>query len=776
MFLRKLSYFAALCMLAALPLAGCGGSSSGGSKAPGGGEGGGVSDDNVNITKVEQYDDATAADTAFDGAVTAVSISDGKPTVKFAVVKPGAAKASEGATVSGSGIAGIPASKFAFYFAQLKADKSSWVNYRLITKAEGAANARNAGRIGLPTNFGAGDVNFVDNGDGTYSFTFKEALESYSKIEEGKFAGNTQGTVDVKEVKYDANLIHRAAVVFNPGKPENVQMLTFDFIPATGEKYVNPNDPAGKSNLARDIANMKSCDACHGENGGIGYNQTGGRAGHFAGRPDVKICVLCHTEQNVIEGRISAEFTNLIHTIHMAKALPVPVTDIAGIDASHITYPQDVRTCGSCHSGFDSIGQKGLTPSPNSCNSCHNDGSKSYHIVKNAGCTECHAPGFGKSHAVQKNAEPVKAANNNFPAGTPVITYDVKKVTVDATGKPQITFAIKKDGVAQDLESFFAEFTPYRGTGVTQQADPRVYFAWNNSSASADYDGKKFVAIQTADSIVKGDDNYYTLTDSAALPDGATMLTGIVMGAYKTASGIVVTPVGGVGKASDKVGSVQFEKRRDSVTDAKCNACHGTLLVNKNHVSASRGGMVFEACAVCHVGRGDLAFDSKFPETPDGLRKLSSNPSALGHTIHGGSKRSKADTKYGATFPGTLTSCETCHVANGYDYSSAEAQKALGRMNGITTEGGRYPKHVFLHGSTPITHACAGCHDDGAAIRHMEQNGGIFEMTGGNIAGDDDERHSAKELVDAALANAYESCLLCHGAGKIAAIKAVHSK
>ncbi|MDY0300219.1 MAG: OmcA/MtrC family decaheme c-type cytochrome [Trichlorobacter sp.] len=710
------------------------------------GEEGEEDEDIVKPSSVVTYNKDQHANIKFDGQITRVSIpADKKPVVSFMVTDK-----------DNVGYKGIPAASFAFYFTQLKADKSSWVNYRLITKAEGAANARNAGRIGLPTNFGAGDVNFVDNGNGTYSFTIKEDIESYSKIEEGKFAGNTQGTVDVKEVKYDANLIHRAAVVFNPGNPENVAMLTYDFTPSSNSKYVNPNDPAGKSNLARDITNMKSCDACHGENGGIGYNQVGGRAGHFAGRPDVKICVLCHTEQNVIEGRISAEFTNLIHTIHANKQMvkagkATAVDDIAGIDASHVGYPQDIRTCQACHSGFDSIGQKGLTPSPNSCNSCHNDGSMKHHIVKNAACIECHAPGFHKVHYATGTVD--SWYNGNLPDGAAKIEYEIKNVTVNTDNRPEVTFVVKKDGKVVDLKTLYNDVDKYvyvnpnngntYSSSILIQIQKNVQDDNNNAVQYLEYNKHDDINVTDAlekentDILKKNSDNSYTATGDAIDTAQTNVLTAILRGTFKqTVAGAdhVIVPAPAIFKFSGKVGDVQFEERRTSVTDAKCNSCHGMLVVKTSHVYGKSMG-TFETCISCHKGRSGGG--------------QSASASALGHIIHGGSMRATPRTNWNATYPGTLNNCTHCHTDDGYDYSSAEAQKAKGKMLPITYGG---------TSTTAITHACAGCHDNGPAIAHMVQNGGVFKGAAADAYA------------------SYESCMLCHGPGKTAAIKAVHSK
>ena len=61
--------------------------------------------------------------------------------------------------------------------------------------------------------------------------------------------------------------------------------------------------------------------------------------------------------------------------------------------------------------------------------------------------------------------------------------------------------------------------------------------------------------------------------------------------------------------------------------------------------------------------------------------------------------------------------------------------------------------------SSPIAAACFSCHDTSLDRAHMESNGGSIYAAA-------QLRRSAK----------VEQCLLCHGTGKVADIKAMHIK
>jgi OmcA/MtrC family decaheme c-type cytochrome len=68
--------------------------------------------------------------------------------------------------------------------------------------------------------------------------------------------------------------------------------------------------------------------------------------------------------------------------------------------------------------------------------------------------------------------------------------------------------------------------------------------------------------------------------------------------------------------------------------------------------------------------------------------------------------------------------------------------------------------------SSPIASTCFGCHDSYAALTHMKQNGGRLYVSVTDVAKDKATRASG--FVNE------ETCMICHGAGKIAPIKDVH--
>ena len=65
--------------------------------------------------------------------------------------------------------------------------------------------------------------------------------------------------------------------------------------------------------------------------------------------------------------------------------------------------------------------------------------------------------------------------------------------------------------------------------------------------------------------------------------------------------------------------------------------------------------------------------------------------------------------------------------------------------------------------SSPIASVCFACHDTPAAMAHIEQNGGSIYKPRGTTS----TPNTALTTI--------ETCIVCHGTGKIADIAEVHS-
>jgi OmcA/MtrC family decaheme c-type cytochrome len=305
--------------------------------------------------------------------------------------------------------------------------------------------------------------------------------------------------------------------------------------------------------------------------------------------------------------------------------------------------------------------------------------------------------------------------------------------------------------------------------------------------------------------------NTYTIKSSLPLPASTTMVMALMYGSmtqtnvsaypYAAASvadftsyvntsgstayvqtkpGLVLAP----DNAKVSVTSTGFTARRTVVDNAKCSACHehlGLFSESNFHGGGRNDGTI---CTICH--------------NPNGVNSgWSYDANTFIHGIHGASKRG---TKYtfasdwsSVVFPGVLKTCETCHAAGSYDFSTAANAAALGKMlfntvgTGTTAAAGANTSPYIaqtagtVYGSgfnyatttgavvtteaatttlvtSPIAAACFSCHDADLAKAHMTSNGGAIY-----------------EARSTALAKT-EQCTLCHLAGKVADIKAMHAK
>ncbi|HEY2872837.1 MAG TPA: hypothetical protein VGJ56_13020, partial [Reyranella sp.] len=137
----------------------------------------------------------------------------------------------------------------------------------------------------------------------------------------------------------------------------------------------------------------------------------------------------------------------------------------------------------------------------------------------------------------------------------------------------------------------------------------------------------------------------------------------------------------------------------------------------------------------------------------------------------------------------------TCHLPGTFDFSASDSAAAAGQIDGIDkrlfrtvatgtpaadfknspfiTAGAVYGNGFSFNAGTGVTTAaaatslvqsptvtvCSACHDSPDAISHFQVNGAAFYQARGT-----------------AITGTNESCLVCHGTGRIADIAVVHSK
>jgi OmcA/MtrC family decaheme c-type cytochrome len=234
-----------------------------------------------------------------------------------------------------------------------------------------------------------------------------------------------------------------------------------------------------------------------------------------------------------------------------------------------------------------------------------------------------------------------------------------------------------------------------------------------------------------------------------------------------------------------------YTARRPIVEDKRCNSCHeelGVFATESFHGGQRNDGTT---CSWCH--------------TPNRTSSAwSADSTSFVHAIHAGGKRETKFTWHAAStehsyadiaYPGILNRCETCHVPGSYDFSASASAAQEGNRQYRTvatgtplsatstplqrfstspyvTEGVAYGSGFGFNAGTgvttaaaattlvtsPTTAVCFSCHDTSLSRAHMETNGGSIY------------KPRAEALARP------EQCMICHGPGKLADIKAVHAK
>lgn len=427
---------AAVSLLAAAVLAGCGGGSDGtpGATGPTGSTGAtGPAGTNavatVNIAALSPNQWAAAN---FSATITGVSIASA-PVVSFKVTDAatgypviGLGSKSKSATAT---VASYP--NVAFAIAKLvpgaNGSPSKWVSYNVTSVPTTTAPTVLPAK---PTTDNAGTL--VDNGDGSYKYTFYRDVTKSKDIVAAAAAAATAASVnnkvaDLGDLTYDPSLTHRVVLQLSgnaPGTgtntPDAVQLVTgvpmknplnvaYDFIPATG-KAVTATD------TQREIVAKAACLECHSK-----FSLHGG------GRQDPKLCVTCHNDQRKygnaeatttatgfsgstykIGNKAVGDLPAFLHRLHMGKELTKTGYNYANILFNEVTYPQSITNCAKCHDGAKTAQGDNWkkVPSAMACGACHDgidfttglgtalNGATTGHIGKaqanDATCALCH--------------------------------------------------------------------------------------------------------------------------------------------------------------------------------------------------------------------------------------------------------------------------------------------------------------------------------------------------------------------------------------------------
>jgi OmcA/MtrC family decaheme c-type cytochrome len=597
------------------------------------------------------------------------------------------------------------------------------------------------------------DGTLVDNGDGTYLYTFSHDVTAATN------------PVTNDPIDYDETLTHRLGLqISGAGLPPVNEVDTFV--------------PDGSAvTTTRDIAMTASCNECHG-------NLT-----IHGSRYEVKYCVTCHNPGTTdAENLNSASMPAMVHKIHMGLNLPSVVAggtyELGGHDYSHVGLPMEAINCAKCHSGADAETPDGdswnLKPTMEACGACHDDvdfAAGTNHLggaqTTNVGCVGCHSDTAIKGYHMSVNATP---NNPDVPAGVSIFEYEIESVTVNASNQAVVKFRIMRDATAINPTALPADLTGSPSflvayampqNGVTEPADynnlgrPAAQPASVSIATLAD--GTKGTLAASA-----GGNGFYDATiTSDVFPAGAMMRSIALQGYYtQVLSGTNYarhTPSVLMTATGDEV-------RREVVDSNKCLACHEII-------EGHGGNRVNNAqvCVTCHnpnLSTSGKTLDLVHPEDTNNFKDLIHGIHAAGvrenpyEFVRNFNNAARVFDWSHVTFPGELNSCLTCHNEGTYEIP---LDASVLPSNTMTTDGvNGSPAAVAAartsvpnasdHVNSPTASACYYCHDGEASVAHMEQNGGAISWTRATYVSEDP----------------YESCTVCHGAGRYADIAIAH--
>jgi OmcA/MtrC family decaheme c-type cytochrome len=689
-------------------------------------------------------------------AVTSVAVPSGggAPTVSLTLTND-----------LNQGLVGLPASDIRFVLSQLTpgsgGGSSEWQSY--VTRDTGTISNGQAN-----TERGS-DGTFVDNSDGTYTYTFANDLDAYPA-----------GPV------FDENKIHRLGIEIRGQAPISSNGI-FTFVPSTGAP------PAADAD-ARRIVDNDTCNACHDR---LEF--------HGGPRTDVEYCVTCHNPYS-IDGDTgnTVDMKALIHNIHSGRGDYVIIGhNDTEHDYSEVVWTQDIRNCQTCHEENDENTPQAsnwrLVPNRAACGTCHwddgiPDSGNDYAIqdgihpeglvfTDDTSCVVCHGPDAtldgGRLKVPEVHRIPEQEASDLFQ-------YNVISIANAAVGQaPSVTFSVTNP---QDNNSAYDLGADPEWTACDGTSRLAVTLAW----ITDDYinTGTGNVPAQPVSmnpltgcggTATNNGDGTFTVMSLVAIPAGivGTLSAGIEGHPWVDING------DGLSSRSERIAvknaigyqgidGAQAVERRNAIAIERCDQCHNQLSIHGNNRTDEP-----EVCVQCHnpnatdvnrrvtgsecdIGRPPGTDGPDDPGVPGlGLDDQTIDFKRMIHRIHssGATKVPFGVCGFGnsahvfdVTYPGHLNNCEGCHKVteeNPFPYHPVEAGSIQGTTVDVGTDLASPTDDVVI---SPNASVCSSCHVSDLAKTHMEQNGGNFAATKNDV----------------------ESCALCHGPGRSADVKEVH--
>jgi OmcA/MtrC family decaheme c-type cytochrome len=638
----------------------------------------------------------------------------------------------------------------------------------------------------------------VDNGDGTYKYTFKKDISADPAV------------------SYDATLTHRVGFEIR-----GVTDASGNTIAANSPVYTfQPSSGATTGITQRDIVDDKDCKNCH---------QV--LAWHGGARTETQYCVLCHNPSSFDPSSgNSIDFKVMFHKIHMGSSLPsvlgsktpaslglAPATAtnyyIFGFrnaisDFSAVAFPRGdasnnnatvsgngTRFCTTCHNTADvatpQASNYASIPSAAACGSCHDNINFASGIGHSAAnlpatddqCVTCHGP----SSTISNGSLQVVAAHTTaVDAAIAKFQYKVLSIVNTAPGQtPVATVQVTDPTNANAPYDITDPAGPFQVAGSALNLD----IAWNtidinnvgSGSAPSASAGTPNLPITInfkagGAALIKNGDGSFSLAAAKPIPATAT---GSGIASLEGRAVLALQNLGATGTTAAQLGvpgnSLTFAitdptptPRNAIVSITKCDTCHRTLTLHGQNRTDD-----INLCASCHNPNATdavvhtAASGACAPGTPDNpidfkvmIHQIhaSGDPHAYGTngvTICAfGGNAATFKVLYPSSNNASLGNCQACHNSGTYypvDPTIIQGTTILANDRTTLTDD------VVI---SPNSAVCSSCHTDTTAMNHMAQNGGNFAAT--------------KTATGALNPGSTETCGICHNAGAVADVAVVH--
>ncbi|GIU07592.1 cytochrome c [Shewanella sp. c952] len=596
------------------------------------------------------------------------------------------------------------------------------------------------------------DTCFVDNGDGSYTYTFQQNIaEVTAPIAVAYNADNTQrATLELELPSFAAN-------------------GHFDWQPSTGMT---------DGIQTRDVVAIETCYTCH---------QPESLEFHGGRRIDLENCASCHTSTSGDpESGNSVDFTYMIHAIHKGDARTTYAPDAPGADEDgnipapykvigygggvhnygKVMYPQKpAADCTACHvTGDDAPANSDLflaNQSNTACIACHTTMPKAYHNPSNENCMSCHvedgsarsgAEAHGDATKSYKVSQDYSAKFSKIEVTDGVLTFDVQILDEksEAVAKEFIANPSKytKSSIyfSWDTDKDYPAYTSgtkysARGFALTNSQvstydEATKTFTINSTNSAlelpADLNSKSVELFAGVATCFKAGGHGRPVVEPRACDSVDSKGNSDVTSAY-----IQDAPLSFTWNDTDT--SEPAIARRDIIDSSKCMGCHNQEIVHfDNGVN----------CQTCHTA------DKGLSETVWGSGVFV--PTSFAYKAHHASGHDMNAYWGSGLQSGTVmkTDCLTCHTAE-------DSKNKI--ENGITL--GRSPERVWNYPNLDTKDkvgifvssdagACLSCHQSHlseAGNSHIETNGGILDGT------------STTDVLN----RAKEACATCHSPEQI---------